>query len=97
MSRHIASYPRVRVLSPGPAYTIRFLAIAVGQIEASLGKVSLSLDMAARTLGHNAGSTLVRYHIPLIRGSMLTALMIVFVDCMKELPAIFITLRQMRC
>ena len=69
------------------AYVVRFLAIAIGQVESSLEKVSPSMDMAARTLGYRAGQTLVRYHLPLIRGGMLTAAMIVFVDCMKELPA----------
>ncbi|MEO1846033.1 MAG: iron ABC transporter permease [Pseudomonadota bacterium] len=69
------------------AYVVRFLAVALGQIESSLEKVSPSMDMAARTLGYRAGQTLLRYHVPLIRGGMLTAVMIVFVDCMKELPA----------
>ena len=45
------------------------------------------MDRGARTLGYRAGQTLRRYHLPLIRGGMLTAVMIVFVDCMKELPA----------
>ena len=69
------------------AYVVRFLAIAIGQVESSLEKVSPSMDMAARTLGYRAGQTLVRYHLPLIQGGLLTAAMIVFVDCMKELPA----------
>jgi iron(III) transport system permease protein len=69
------------------AYVVRFLAVALGQVESSLEKVSPSMDMAARTLGYRAGQTLLRYHVPLIRGGMLTAVMIVFVDCMKELPA----------
>ncbi len=72
------------------AYVVRFLAVALGQVESSLSKVSPSLDMAARTLGYRAGETLLRYHVPLIRGGMLTAVMIVFVDCMKELPATLI-------
>lgn len=71
-------------------YVVRFLAIALGQVEASLEKVSPSMDMAARTLGYRAGETFVRYHAPLIRGGLFTALMIVFVDCMKELPATLI-------
>ena len=72
------------------AYVVRFLAIALGQVEASLEKISPSMDMAARTLGYRAGETFVRYHAPLIRGGLFTALMIVFVDCMKELPATLI-------
>ena len=72
------------------AYIVRFLTVAVGQIESSLDKVSLSVDMAARTLGYRAGETMLHYHVPLIRGGMLTALIVVFVDCMKELPATLI-------
>ena len=72
------------------AYVVRFLAVALGQVESSLAKVSPSLDMAARTLGYRASETLLRYHVPLIRGGMLTAAIIVFVDCMKELPATLI-------
>jgi iron(III) transport system permease protein len=68
------------------AYVVRFLAVALGQVESSLAKVSPSLDMAARTLGYRASETLLCYHVPLIRGGMLTAVIIVFVDCMKELP-----------
>ena len=44
------------------------------------------MDGAAASLGHKPFSTLRRIHIPLIRGSVLTAAMMVFVDCMKELP-----------
>ena len=72
------------------AYVVRFLAVALGQVESSLAKVSPSLDMAARTLGYRPGQILLRYHLPLIRGGMLTAVTIVFVDCMKELPATLI-------
>ncbi len=72
------------------AYVVRFLMIAIGQIGSSLEKVSLSIDMAARTLGSGARQTVVRYHVPLIKGSILSALTIVFVDCMKELPATLI-------
>ncbi|MDD9811531.1 MAG: iron ABC transporter permease [Gammaproteobacteria bacterium] len=72
------------------ACTIRFLAVSIGAVESSFSKVSDSLDMAARTLGHGAGRTLRRFHLPLIRGGLLTAALIVFVDCMKELPATLI-------
>ena len=44
------------------------------------------MDGAARSLGHGPLSTLRRIHLPLIRGSILTAAMLVFVDSMKELP-----------
>jgi iron(III) transport system permease protein len=47
----------------------------------------LSLDDAARTLGEGAGSRLRRVHLPMTRPALATAALLVFVDCMKELPA----------
>ena len=69
------------------AYVIRFLAVAHGQIEAGLERVSLNLDAAARTLGESALSTLWRVHLPLLVAPLGAAALLVFVDCMKELPA----------
>jgi len=69
------------------AYTVRFLAVSLGAVEAGLGRVTPSMEMAARTLGHSPSSTLRRLHLPMIRGSLLTAGLLVFVDTMKELPA----------
>lgn len=67
-------------------YVVRFLALAVGTVEASLSKVTPSMDDAARTLGLSPGATLKRVHLPMIRASILTAAVLVFVDGMKELP-----------
>ncbi|NQV56263.1 MAG: iron ABC transporter permease [Rhodospirillales bacterium] len=67
-------------------YLVRFLALSFGSAEASLTKVTPSMDSAAKSLGHGAFSTLRRVHIPLIKGGLLTAVMLVFVDAMKELP-----------
>ncbi len=72
------------------AYIVRFLAIALGAIESSLDKVSPDMDMAARTLGRKPGKIFLLLHLPLIRGGALTAALIVFVDCMKELPTTLI-------
>lgn len=72
------------------AYVVRFLAVAFGAVEASLGKVRPSMDMAARSLGCAPSQTLRRVHLPLVRGSLLAAATIVFVDSMKELPATLI-------
>lgn len=69
------------------AYLVRFLAIALQAVEASLGKITMSMDDAARSLGLGQGATLRRVHLPLLRGSLLTAGLLVFVDVMKELPA----------
>jgi len=68
-------------------YTIRFMAISIGSVESSMSKISESVDMAARTLGHPTFRTLRLFHLPLLKGGILTAALIVFVDCMKELPA----------
>lgn len=72
------------------AYLVRFLAISANTIEASLGKVTPSMEAAARTLGLGTLATLRRVHVPIIRGSLLSAALLVFVDVMKELPATLI-------
>jgi len=69
------------------AYFVRFFAIAQGAADAAFGRVAPSLPMASRTLGKSAGKTLARIYYPLIRGSVGTALLLVFVDSTKELPA----------
>ncbi len=69
------------------AYAVRFFAIAQGAADAAMGRVSPSLPMAARSLGRSAGGALRAVYVPLIRGSVGTALLLVFVDCVKELPA----------
>lgn len=72
------------------AYLVRFLAVASGSIESSLDKVTPNMDMASRSLGHSYMGTLTRIHLPIIRRGALTAMLVVFVDCMKELPATLI-------
>ncbi|HAC65923.1 MAG TPA: iron ABC transporter permease, partial [Cyanothece sp. UBA12306] len=69
------------------AYLVRFLAVAFGSVETSLSKIKPSLDDAARSLGYTPKNTLIKIHTPLMSGGMLTAIMLVFVDVMKELPA----------
>lgn len=69
------------------AYLVRFLAVSLSSVESGLTKIRPSFDDAAHSLGHTARSTLVNVHAPLMGGSLLTALMLVFVDVMKELPA----------
>jgi iron(III) transport system permease protein len=69
------------------AYLVRFLAISLQTVEASLTRIPRSLDEVARSLGAGAGRTLRRIHGPLIRRGLLAALLLVFVDVMKEMPA----------
>lgn len=72
------------------AYLVRFLAVSFGTVEASLTKVTASMDDAARSLGKRPIGALLHVHIPLLRGSLLTAALLVFVDVTKELPATLI-------
>ncbi|MGL6208245.1 MAG: ABC transporter permease [Paracoccaceae bacterium] len=69
------------------AYAVRFFGIAQGAVDAAYGRVSPSLPMAARSLGRSARGALGAVYLPLMRGSVATALLVVFVDCVKELPA----------
>ncbi|MCR8915533.1 iron ABC transporter permease [Marinobacter panjinensis] len=72
------------------AYTVRFLAVSAGSVESALQKITPSMDMASRSLGHTPGQTLVKVHLPMLRGTLITAALVVFVDVMKELPATLI-------
>lgn len=69
------------------AYLVRFLAAALSTVEAGLSRIGPTLEGAARTLGHGPASVLLRVHAPLMRGSIFTAALLVFVDALKELPA----------
>lgn len=69
------------------AYLVRFLAVALQSVGSSLSKITPSMDDAARSLGLGQGETLRRVHLPMLRGSLFTAALLVFVDVMKELPA----------
>ena len=68
-------------------YMVRFFAIAQGAADGAIERISPSLPMASRALGQGVGGTLTRVYLPLIRGSIATALLLVFVDVVKELPA----------
>lgn len=72
------------------ALITRFLAVALGSVDASLGKITPSLDMAGRSLGARPFKLLRKIHLPLMRVGLLTGILIVFVDVMKELPATLI-------
>ena len=72
------------------AYLVRFLAVSFNAVESGLGRITPSMDGAARTLGQRPFGVLRRVHVPLMRGSVLTAGLLVFVDALKELPATII-------
>lgn len=72
------------------AYVVRFLAGALNAVEAGFARVSESMDGAGRTLGAGPLGVLGRVHLPILKGSLLTAALLVFVDALKELPATLI-------
>ncbi|TVQ66923.1 MAG: iron ABC transporter permease [Oceanospirillales bacterium] len=72
------------------AYVARFLALSYGTVEAGLTRIRPNLDGAARTLGRSPSGVLRDVHVPILRGSLGTAAILVFVDTMKELPATLI-------
>jgi iron(III) transport system permease protein len=69
------------------ACLVRYLTAALQSVDAGLARITPNMDQAARSLGLDATQTLARVHLPLLRGSVLTAVLLVFIDVMKELPA----------
>jgi len=67
-------------------YVARFLALSLGSVEAGLARITPAMDDVARTLGCAPAATLRRVHLPMMKGSIATAALLVFVDGMKELP-----------
>lgn len=72
------------------AYLVRFLAVSMNAVDAAFVRVTGHIDDAARTLGAAPARVLGRIHLPMLRGGLLTATLLVFVDTMKELPATLI-------
>lgn len=73
------------------AYLARFLAVGAGPVESGLARIHGNLDQAAEILGVRGAARLRRLHLPLLRGSLLAAGVLVFVDLMKELPITLMT------
>ena len=72
------------------AYVVRFMAAALNAYDSGMATVPGHLDAIGRSLGQPGPKLLMRVHLPVARTSVLTALLIVFVDVMKELPATLI-------
>ena len=69
------------------AYIARFLAVAQHAVESSMARIRPSIDDAARSLGAGRGALLARVHLPMLASGLISAVLLVFVDVMKELPA----------
>ena len=72
------------------AYMARFMAAALNAYDSGMATVPAHFDAIGRSLGQSGPRLLWRVHLPVARSSVLTALLIVFVDVMKELPATLI-------
>ena len=66
------------------------MAVALNTYDAGMATVSPRIDAVARTLGRRPGRVLTEVHLPILRSSLLTAVLLVFVDVLKELPATLI-------
>jgi iron(III) transport system permease protein len=75
------------VLALLAAYWIRFLAVASGPVDSSLERIKHSIPEAAKSLGASQWQLLWKIYLPMLRPGLLTALVLVFVDVMKEMPA----------
>lgn len=73
------------------AYSVRFMAVAYAPLENNFLRVTPSVDLASRSLGVSGLRMLFRVHLPLIKTGLLTSLVLVFVDVMKELPITLMT------
>ena len=73
------------------AYLVRFLAVGFGAVDSGLHRITRNVDEAARNLGTGAAGLLTRVHLPMLRASLLTAAVMVFVDIMKEMPITLMT------
>jgi iron(III) transport system permease protein len=69
------------------AYAIRFMSVALHNTEAGIQRIKPSMDEASKVLGDSSIQRLRRIHIPLLKASLLSAALLVFVDILKELPA----------
>ena len=69
------------------AYMVRLLSVSLQSVEAGLGKIKPTMDDSARSMGLSKREVMTRVHLPIMKGTLLTAIVIVFVDVLKELPA----------
>ncbi|KPK13831.1 MAG: iron ABC transporter permease [Anaerolineae bacterium SG8_19] len=69
------------------AYVVRFFSIGLQTVDAALLKIRPSMDDAARSLGCGPAETLRRIHVPILSRGLFTAMLLIFVEVMKELPA----------
>jgi iron(III) transport system permease protein len=73
------------------AYVSRFLAVGYSAVDAAMNRITRSQEEAARNLGYSGFALLRHVHLPLLQGGLLTGVLMVFVDVMKEMPITMMT------
>ncbi|MFC4158429.1 ABC transporter permease [Chitinimonas lacunae] len=73
------------------AYAARFMAVAAEPVQAAMQRITPSQEDAAASFGLGRTAVLWRLHLPLLRGGLFTALLMTFVDVMKEMPITLMT------
>lgn len=73
------------------AYMVRFMAVGFSPVDSAMQRLPASLDDVSRTLGVSNLTMLRRVHAPILRGGIVTGLILVFVDVMKEMPITLMT------
>ena len=72
------------------AYLVRFLSISLNTMDSGLSAIKPGIDESARSLGASKKNVLTKVHLPILKTSVLTAFLLVFVEVMKELPTTLI-------
>jgi iron(III) transport system permease protein len=72
-------------------YVARFLAVANAPVQGGFARIRPALEEAARSLGSGTRELVTRVHLPLLGAGVGTALLLVFVDVMKEMPITLMT------
>ena len=73
------------------ALCIRFMAVGFSAVDGNLQRITHSIDESAHSLGSSGLTLLRRVHLPILRGGLFTAMTLVFVDVMKEMPITLMT------
>jgi iron(III) transport system permease protein len=68
------------------AYIVRFMAVGYNPIDSGFQKIGIHVNEASRLLGKGSGTTLWKIDLPLIKPSLFSGILLVFVDVLKELP-----------
>jgi iron(III) transport system permease protein len=72
------------------AYAVRYLSVAMHNTDTGLERIKPNIDEVSASLGATSSQTLKKVHVPLLRASLISAFILVFVDVLKELPATLI-------